>query len=119
VGVDALLLLMVALPVRYTIDRITPFENRLRTPAWSAEVKSIKDRLGPAHRVVVFNVEHNIEAMFYCDVPIYHFMPDQGTIERLTRAGYHVVINDDGRLQRGFHMTDDAEVLKLVAAEEP
>ena len=116
-AVYAFLLLMVALPVRYSIDRITPFENRLRTPAWSAEVKAMKQRLGAAHRVVVFNVEHNIEAMFYCEVPIYHFIPDQGTIGRLTRAGYHVVITDDGRLQRGFHMTDDAEVLKLVAAE--
>lgn len=98
----ALLVLLVALPVRYSIDRTTPFENRLRTPPWSPEVKSLKDRLGLRQRVVVFNVEHNIEAMFYSGVTIYDFVPARGTIDRITRDAYRVIINDDGRLRHGF-----------------
>jgi 4-amino-4-deoxy-L-arabinose transferase-like glycosyltransferase len=117
-AVNALLVLLVAFPVRYSIDRITPFENRLRTPRWSPEVKRLKDRLGPQQRVVVFNVEHNIEAMFYSGVTIYDFMPDQATIDRVTRDGYHVVINDDGRLRGGFQTLSHIEVLKLVEAGE-
>src|SRR2546425_3260707 len=53
-AVSLLLFLLIALPVRYSIDRITPFENRDRTPKWSSSVKSLKDTLGARNRVVVF-----------------------------------------------------------------
>jgi 4-amino-4-deoxy-L-arabinose transferase-like glycosyltransferase len=111
-----LLLLLAALPVRYSIDRITPFETRIRTPKWSAEVKSLKDKLGGRDKVVVFNVEHNIEAMFYSDLTIYDFVPDEAMINRVTRGGYRVIINDDGRAGNRFPLTDQVEVLRLVAA---
>jgi hypothetical protein len=106
------------LPIRYTIDRITPFESLDRTPKWSPEVKSIKDKLRGRDDVVVFNVAHNVEAMFYSDLTIYAFVPDQATIDRVTRDGYHVVINDDGDPGRRFPVTDQAEVLRLVAADD-
>ena len=117
-AVSLLLFLLVALPVRYSIDRITPFENRDTTPKWSSYVKSLKDALVARNRVVVFNVEHNVEAMFYSGLTIYNFIPDETTIRRLTRNGYRVVINDDGKPGNAFTLMDQVEVLKLVPAEE-
>ena len=115
-AVYVLLTLLIALPVRYTIDRVTPFENRFRTPGWSADVKSLKDRLGAGDDVVVFNVEHNIEAMFYSGLTIYDFVPDEVTIRRVTRSGHRVVINDDGRLGSRIPVTAQVEVVRLSPA---
>jgi 4-amino-4-deoxy-L-arabinose transferase-like glycosyltransferase len=117
-AVSLLLLLLIALPVRYSIDRLTPFENRETDPKWSSDVKSLKDKLGAKNNVVVFNVEHNIEAMFYSGLTIYDFVPDEGTIRYLIRNGYHVIINDDGRPGKTLALTDQVEMLKLVPAEE-
>jgi len=113
-----LLLLLIALPVRYSIDRITPFESRDRTPKWSPYVKSLKDRLGARSNVVVFNVAHNIEAMFYSGLTIYDVIPDETMIRSLTRNGYRVVINDDGEPGNRFTLTDQVEVLRLIPAGE-
>ena len=115
-AVSLLLLLLAGLPIRYSIDRITPFENRLRTPKWSAEVKSLKDKLGGRDKVVVFNVAHNVEAMFYSDLTIYDFVPDEAMINRVTGAGYRVIINDDGQSGNRLPLTNRVEVLRLVPA---
>src|SRR5438046_1275656 len=85
---------------------------------WDERYKSLKDVLVGRNRVVVFNVEHNIEAMFYSGLTIYDFIPDETTIRRLTLNGYRVVINDDGKPGNAFTLMDQVEVLKLVPAEE-
>ena len=117
-ALSLLLVALIVLPVRYSIDRITPFENRDRIPKWSSYVKSLKEQLGATNKVVVFNVAHNIEAMFYSGLTVYDFIPDEITIRRLTRNGYRVVVNDDGKTGSTFAFTDQVEVLPLIPAGE-
>jgi 4-amino-4-deoxy-L-arabinose transferase-like glycosyltransferase len=108
------MLLLVAMPVRYAIDRVTPFEYRLRNPSWSEPVRNLGKRVGAGDRVVVFNVEQNIEAMFYSDLTVYDFVPDPATVERLTGEGYRVVVNQDGHLSLPPGGLPHAQVMELV-----
>ncbi len=82
-------------------------------------MKSLKDKLGGRDKVVVFNVAHNIEAMFYSDLTIYDFVPDEAMVNRVTRDGYRVIINDDWHSRNRFPLTSQVEVLRLVAESEP
>ena len=56
--------------------------------------------------------------MFYSGLTVYDFIPDETTIRRLTRNGYRVVINDDGKPGNAFTRIDQVEVLKLVPSGE-
>jgi 4-amino-4-deoxy-L-arabinose transferase-like glycosyltransferase len=114
----ALLTLLIALPVRYTIDRITPLEDRFHTPSWAADVKALRARLGARDDVVVFNVQHNIEAMFYSGVTVYDFVPEAAVLRRIIGSGRRVVINDDGRLPPEVAAMSHVEVLRLCAATD-
>ncbi|HKZ40841.1 MAG TPA: hypothetical protein VJ044_07745, partial [Candidatus Hodarchaeales archaeon] len=91
------LALFILLPVRYSIERVKPFENKDRNPAWAQELRKIGSRIG-AERAVVFNVEHNIEAMFYAKISAYPFIPDQKQIDQAVGRGFKVFIYDDSRI---------------------
>ena len=114
--VYSLLILLVGLPVRYTMDRITPFKRLERSPAWSQEAKLLKQRIGASENVVVFNVEHNIEAMFYSGLTIYDYVPDDATIRRVIAGGDSVIINDDGTGRITVGPLDHVKVLRLMRA---
>src|SRR5690606_36307380 len=60
--VNLILILLLALPVRYSLERIKPFEKSEREPQWAQELKALNI---DNPKVVLFNVEHAIEAMFY------------------------------------------------------
>jgi 4-amino-4-deoxy-L-arabinose transferase len=88
----AVLFLIIALPVRYSTERIKPFEKRDRNPAWARELKTL-EIIGD--KTVIFNTEHPIEAMFYQDCVAYPGIPDSPAIEKIEGAGYHVLILGD------------------------
>jgi len=85
-----LLFLLLALPVRYSIERIKPFDFRERRPEWVQEIRKL-DTKGSG--IVLFNYEHPIEAMFYSDCVAYTYIPDVETIEKITASGYKVFIH--------------------------
>jgi len=105
-----LLFLLLALPVRYSIERIKPFDFRERRSEWVQEIRKL-DTKGSG--IVLFNYEHPIEAMFYSDCVAYTHIPDVETIEKITASGYEVFINDNGLLPEDFTTSDKVRVIKL------
>ena len=87
----ALLVLVLALPVRYTIERLRPSPSRDREKPWAQPLRELDSRF-PGERVVLFNCERPIEAMFYSSHIAYPQMPSAAEIERVERAGYRAVI---------------------------
>jgi 4-amino-4-deoxy-L-arabinose transferase len=92
-----LLALLLVLPIRYSIERVKPFENKDRNPGWTKELRKLENKVGGS-KAAVFNVDHYIEAMFYAKVSAYPFIPDQRQIDQAVGRGFKVFIYDDSRI---------------------
>jgi len=102
--INIALILLIALPVRYSFERIKPFSKIDKNPEWVANLKALNKDVNK--KVVLFNYANPVEAMFYTDMIVYRQLPDIQTINRLIREGYTVIINDDGKLPEALLMMD-------------
>ncbi len=84
--------LLIALPVRYTIERISPFTKEERNPQWTKELRYLKNKLEPYRKTVIFNAEYPIETMFYSDCIAYRNIPDSITLSNIKQEGYNIFI---------------------------
>jgi 4-amino-4-deoxy-L-arabinose transferase-like glycosyltransferase len=82
------LILLIALPVRYTIERIKPFTIRNRNPQWAQELRALGRHVN--NETVVFNAEHPIETMFYTDCVAYPGIPDSLILSNISQEGYTI-----------------------------
>jgi 4-amino-4-deoxy-L-arabinose transferase-like glycosyltransferase len=87
------LILLIVLPIRTSIERIRPFTNTDRNEAWAVRLRELNRQI-PQSNAVVFNVSHNIEAMFYCNFTAYPFIPTKEQITISSEKGYSVFIMD-------------------------
>jgi len=85
---------LLALPMRYSLERLKPLSTKSRNPTWARNVRSIAAELQNhgADRVVLFNVENPIELMFYSESTVYPHLPSDADIERVRSRDYNVVI---------------------------
>lgn len=76
---------LVALPVRYAVERWKPFHRFEEERAVARTVRAL-----PAGQVLVIGAQHFIEAMFYGDRAAYLEVPDSTTLQRLRAEGWRV-----------------------------
>ncbi len=110
-GFNILLLLLIALPLRYMIERVKPFNTFDRNPKWAIELKNLGKKNIP--NGVLFNYSRPVEAMFYTDLAVYPDLPDKQVINDLMGRGYTIIINDNGQLAPEFKMIKGVSVMKL------
>lgn len=89
------LFFLIALPVRYSIERLKPFDKTERKPMWVTQLKEFGQETADV-KGVIFNVSHPIEAMFYTDLMAYERLPEKAVLDSLIDQGYSVFINDKG-----------------------
>lgn len=91
----ALMFFLLALPVRYSLERIKPMVRERQNQAIAYEIKS-KDRTSMiGEKTILFNTPYPIETMFYtCCVAAYPFTPDASTFGELSDQGYHIIVFD-------------------------
>ena len=83
---------LIALPIRYTIERVKPFTDMDRDPAWAQALRSLQHGRFDADKVILFNCPHPIEAMFYLHCTAYDNMPDSTLKTALITKGYDVEV---------------------------
>jgi 4-amino-4-deoxy-L-arabinose transferase len=88
-----LLVLLIALPVRYSLERAKLFSRLDRNPPWARELRALPEKLGPG-KAAVFNVQHEIEAMFYAPVTAYAFIPTRAQVDEARRQAFSVYVYD-------------------------
>jgi 4-amino-4-deoxy-L-arabinose transferase-like glycosyltransferase len=93
----AVLALLLLLPLVATVERVKPWPDYERSPAWAREIKALPARLGPG-RTVLFNLEHPLEAMFYTSYVAYRKPPTPEQARLLRAQGWRVVVLDRGDL---------------------
>jgi len=89
----AVLLLLPLLQLRYTVERMKIRPGYDRNPPWVRALRELPARLGPGP-VVLFHLDRPLEAMFYTPYIAYEGLPTPAQVERLTAAGYRVVVLD-------------------------
>ena len=112
-AIYTILVLLLALPIRYSIERIKPFSKVERNPAWAKDLKELGKTIETGSKVVLFNVDHPIEAMFYTNCTAYRIIPDLETINDITRLGYKVLISDAEELESSLYNTDNVEIIRI------
>lgn len=85
---------LIALPVRYSIERIKPLDRGSVEPKWVADLKDLRSTLPEEGEKVLLNVDNYIECMFYNDVTAYHYTPSREIIDSLLNEGYLVYVNE-------------------------
>lgn len=102
---------IIALAVRYSIERIKPFENTDRNPRWVLELKKLNNR--HIKSGILLNYPDPIEAMYYTDLTVYDRLPSIEAVERLLQQNYKVLIFDNGNLSPQWSSLKGVEILKM------
>jgi len=89
------LFLLLALPIRYSIERTKPFVIRERNPQWTKEIRELSKQTGDHSDIVIFNSEYPIETMFYLDCAAYSTTPDSLTLSDLHKKGHAIFIRKE------------------------
>jgi 4-amino-4-deoxy-L-arabinose transferase len=98
---QAVLALLLLLPLVATVERVKPWPDYERSPAWAREIRALPARLGPGRGgagVVLFNLDHPLEAMFYTPYVAYRKPPTPEQARLLRGEGWRVVVLDRGDL---------------------
>jgi 4-amino-4-deoxy-L-arabinose transferase len=115
-AINLLLLFLIGLPIRYSFERVKPFQIIERNPQWVADLKTLNKILGTENNIVIFNMVHNTEAMFYTDYTVYKDIPTLKQINILKKKGYRIIINDaDSSLPDRIKNIPGIEIITLVS----
>ena len=82
-----------ALPIRYTFERVKPFEMKTDEIEKTRALRGWQNQLTNTDKTVIFNTLFPIEVMFYNNiVAAYIFIPTTEQINELTAKGYKIAI---------------------------
>ncbi len=112
---NLILFLLIALPIRYSIERIKPFQMRDRNPQWVIELKKLNNK--EIKNGVLFNYDKPIEAMFYTNLTAYTDIPEKKVITDLINKGYKIIINDDGNIPEVIKTIKGVTIENLTIAK--
>ncbi|NUM51649.1 MAG: glycosyltransferase family 39 protein [Flavobacteriales bacterium] len=90
------LFLILALPIRYSVERLKPFSKKNTFPLWTIQLKQLNKF--EITNGVLFNYERPIEAMFYTDLIVYSQLPNKFYLDSLIAEGYQIMINNTANL---------------------
>lgn len=88
----SLIILLVALPVRYSLERLKSFEKTTEAPQWQKDIDKFSSHIGKRSDVLIFNTEHPIEYMFHTNAIAYIGIPEKSKLDSLIVQGYEVYI---------------------------
>jgi 4-amino-4-deoxy-L-arabinose transferase len=113
--INLLLILFIALPIRYSIERIKPFSNIEREPKWVNELKEL-NKINYSSGVL-FNYKNYVEAMFYTNLTVYPNTPTREVLVNLLKNGHTIIINIDGNIDENIKNIDGV-LYKKIPSEE-
>ncbi len=113
---NVVLLLLIALPIRYSIERMKPFIKSDRNPQWVVNLREFNDR--EIGKGVLLNYDKPIEVMFYTNLTAYAYIPDKEVVTDLIFQGYTVIINDTGNIPPEIRTINGVMIEKLLDKSE-
>ena len=105
----ACLVLLIGLPVRYSVDRLRFFRPQDRSPQWVSDIKKLRGTL--PDKSVIFNHSRPIEVMFYTGYTAYDHVPSDEEKDIVRSKGYVLAVMDGPNLP--LSLKDDRTILLL------
>lgn len=105
------LALMLGLAIRYSIEKIKPFEENLVGKAKFELVEKLKPYGNQAY-TVIFNFPHPIEAMFSSEATVYSQLPSIAELKQLKMQGYNLLIYQDEKIPANYLNQAEWEFIK-------
>lgn len=102
------------LPLRYSLERVKPFQISDRNPEWVKGLRAL-NREAPDNGVLL-NYANPVEAMFYTGLTAYSEIPGEATVRELLDKGYTVIVNDKGDVPAGIAALEGVRLKKLAEA---
>jgi 4-amino-4-deoxy-L-arabinose transferase-like glycosyltransferase len=106
----ACLVLLVGLPVRYSLDRLRVFRPEDRSPQWVSDIKGLRGTL--PLKTVIFNHDRPIEVMFYTGYTAYAHVPSNEEKAIVLGKGYTLAIMDGPNVPLTLKSDRSVTVLK-------
>jgi len=88
-------LLLILLPIRYSIERIKPFKERMKHPEWRVRLSELDREIGGTKKVILSGEPHCMNAMFYYDFVAHLRQLSAEEIEKVKEKGYRVFEYND------------------------
>ena len=111
--IGLILILVIVLQARYTIERTKPFEKMDRNPNWVVDLKKLNER--QISKGVLLNYDRPIEAMFYTNLIAYSYIPKTADVAKLISDGNYVIIFDDGDIPDDIRRLPGVSIERFIA----
>lgn len=105
------MVIFLALPIRYAFERIKPLDSKERKPQWVLDLKNLKN--DSDSKTILFNYPRPIEAMFYTDLTAYQKLVDLSKLEELIQDGYTIWIYNSPQLQPELKHLPNIKIIEL------
>jgi 4-amino-4-deoxy-L-arabinose transferase-like glycosyltransferase len=107
-----MLLLLLALPIRYCIERVKPFEAQDTSHQWVKDLKNWHEKNDS--NAILLGYKAPIEAMFYTEATVYEQIPEPNIIDSLLRRHYAVFVNDSKELSAAIRNVKGVQIVHLT-----
>jgi hypothetical protein len=82
--------IILLIPIRYSLERIKPFEPRFVKQDWRISIEAFRNKLTiPIDSVILVNDPNYIETRFYYDIKSYNFL-EKSDLEILLSKGFKI-----------------------------
>lgn len=116
--IKGITLLLFLLPVRYTIERVKPFDRMERTREWITKIKDLDQQHG-TKPAVIFNCKYPIEAMFHTEMMAYEVMPSREKIMELSQEGYQIYLDDWQEIPTSLKGLEEVTYASVTGSLDP
>jgi 4-amino-4-deoxy-L-arabinose transferase len=106
---------LIGLPIRYSIERLKPFQQKSRHQAWIASLEEIENK--KESKQVIFNTKYPIEIMFYSDIIAYEALPGISKLKEIYNQGFEIIIDQNQNLTAEIKELDFIEIVNLRAEQ--
>ena len=110
--IQFVVILLVGLPIRYTIERVKPFATNEQETQTADRLRGWKTQLPTDGKAVVFNTPYYIETMFYHNITAaYPHLPTEAQIAELLLRGYKIFVVRNENVPTEFLNRTDIQLL--------
>jgi 4-amino-4-deoxy-L-arabinose transferase len=92
------IIVMIGLPIRYSLERLKPFQGIPKTPEWQVDIRNFSKKIRDRDNVIIFNTQYPIEYMFHTEATAYIGVPGAATLDSLSQLGYELFVVGHGNV---------------------
>lgn len=107
-----MLICFILLALRYSIEKIKPFNRDTISEKRLEEVHKIQKHAGNEEFTVVFNFPYPIEAMFFTNCTVYSKLPSVDYLNRLESKGYRILLYEHNKLPSNYLHLSTVKVIR-------